>query len=223
MSETNVDALYEKWMSEESWASTQEVKDEQRKFSAIPNGTYIVRFLGDAKIMRNKAGFLRAWLGVDIIEGQDGTVGRRAYSGFTFAPSEKSIEKLGGEGATKEFIGTLKRIATTLTFANARPVLTEEGVGEWLEQMSGRIAVIRIGYFPANERGDESNMIFFNSIKAVGDVVSVTNRNGVVKVLGTAAEVARKSIIAANLKNAAIAMSTPSDNPSPVLADELFG
>jgi hypothetical protein len=163
-------------------------------------------------------------LGVDIIEGQDGTVGRRSYSGFTFAPSDRSIDKLGQEGAVKDFVGTLKRIATALDFAIARPTLTEEGVGEWLEQASGRMVVLRIGYFPANERGDESNMFFFNSIKALTSPVTVTNRAGVTKTLGTAIEGARKSIVAANLKNAAIKQSTPTDNPvASNDASELFG
>lgn len=187
------------------------IPDAKETEESLPKGLYLVEFEGGKGSLAGDEKLPQIRLGATIIEGQEGTVGRKAFGNLKFATSKfgwqkneqgvrmkfaLSQEKWLEEG--KEDQETLKRVATVLGLLQPLPNRphTVESLTTHGSQFGGKRAVIEIGVMRGNDDFGPSNFFLWGSIRALDEVVKT--KAG--EVVGSALEYVRKKIAMAKSK-----------------------
>jgi len=209
-----------------------EAKDTE---DALPAGIYVVKYDGFKGSFTKDENTPQVRGGATVVEGVEGTVGRKAFGGLKYGVSRFEFRAPEGGGtkvkmeltndertaAGKEHQLILKRVAKTLELMQELPNRphTTENLTEFGAQLAGKVAVIRIGTLPGRDGFEPSNFFDWATIRQLNE--QVVDKKGVAQ--GTALEVARRKIAAANQRAAAksgkttaaaAAVSTPAANPS---------
>lgn len=222
------DPIYDGFAS----APLVEAKDPE---DALPAGIYVVKFDGFKGSFTKDESLPQIRGGATIVDGVEGTVGRKAFGGlkygvtrFEYRAPEQGGTKVKMEMtpdertvAGKEYQLVLKRVATVLGLLQPLPNRphTTENLTEFGTQLASKVAVIRIGTLPGRDGFEPSNFFDWATIRTLEE--QVVDKKGVAQ--GTALEVARRKIAAANQRAAAkagrtlattAALSQPVANPS---------
>lgn len=199
------------------------IPDATETEDALPRGIYLVEFEGGKGSFTKEENLPQIRVGAKVVQGLDGTVGRKAFgnlkyatSRFGFKPNEQGVkhkveltrEQWLAEG--KEDVETLKRVATVLGLLQplpsrsttnpqtGLPMSTVEDLGAFGVQFAGKRAVVEIGVMPGRDDYGPSNFFLWGTIRALDEIVRT--KQG--EIVGTAVEYLGKKLAAAAAKAA---------------------
>ncbi len=213
-------------------APLMDAKDPE---DALPAGIYVVKYDGFKGSFTKDENLAQIRGSATIVEGVEGTVGRKAFGGLKYSVSKYDF-RAPEPGATKVKMEltpaehfengkahqlVVKRVAKTLELLQELPNRphTVENLSEFGAQLAGKTAVIRIGTLPGRDGFEPSNFFDWATIRSLTE--QIVDKKGVAQ--GTALEVARRKIAAANTRavaksgktvTAAAAVNAPAANPA---------
>ena len=213
-------------------APLMDAKDPE---DALPAGLYVVKFDGFKGVFTKDENLPQIRGSATIVDGVEGTVGRKAFgalkygvSKFEYRAPEPGAEKVKMEMTPAERLEkgkdlqlVLKRVAKTLELDQELPTRphTTESLSDFGSQFASKTAVIRIGTLPGQRGFEPSNFFDWATIRQLTE--QVVDKKGVAQ--GTALDVARRKIAAANNRaaaksgktaTAAAAVNAPAANPT---------